>query len=37
MEAIDIWAVLAMSVGLFEFGVMVLYLAFGDRKPLDGA
>jgi hypothetical protein len=34
MEAIDIWAVLAMSIGLVEFGVLVVYLAFGDRKPL---
>jgi len=34
MEAIDIWAVLAMAMGLVEFGVLVVYLAFGDRKPL---
>jgi hypothetical protein len=37
MEAIDIWAVLAMSIGLVELVALSAYLFFGDRKPLDGA
>jgi hypothetical protein len=34
MEAIDIWAVLAMSIGLVELVALSAYLVFGDRKPL---
>jgi hypothetical protein len=33
MEAIDIWAVLAMSIGLIELAYFVALLVCSDRKP----